>query len=52
MKKKVIKVANTPGRLHPLKQDKNILHKGDVIDYIESGADYRHVLFLDSLLNL
>jgi hypothetical protein len=44
-------IANTSGRLHPLKQNKNILQKGDVIAYIESGADYRDILRLDSLLN-
>ena len=44
-------VANISGRLHPLEQNKNLLHAGDVIAYIESGADYRDILLLDSLLH-
>ena len=44
-------VANTSGRLHLLEQNKSNLQEGDVIAYIESGADYRDILLLDSLLN-
>ena len=44
-------VANVSGRLHPLQQNKSKLHAGDVIAYIESGADYLDILLLDSLLN-
>ncbi len=43
-------VANTSGRLHLLKQNKTRLHVGDVVSYIESGADYKDILLLDSLL--
>ena len=44
-------VANSAGKLHLLEQNKNMLNEGDVIAYIESGADYKDVLLLDSLLN-
>ena len=44
-------VANTSGRLHPLEANKTMLRAGDVIACIESGADYRDILLLDSLLN-
>jgi len=44
-------VTNTSGRLHLLQPNKSILKAGDVIAYIESGADYRDVLLLDSLLS-
>ena len=44
-------VANTSGRLHILEQNKNMLREGNVIAYIESGADYRDILLLDSLMN-
>ena len=44
-------VANTSGRLHPLESNKNMLYEGDVIAYIESGADYLDILQLDSLLH-
>lgn len=43
-------VANTAGRIHLLKPNKTQLKQGDVIAYIESGADYRDILCLDSLL--
>ena len=44
-------VANTSGRLHILEQNKNLLLEGNVIAYIESGADYRDILLLDSLMS-
>lgn len=44
-------VANTNGRLILLQPDKTQIGEGTVISYIESGADYRHVLWVDSLLN-
>lgn len=44
-------VANTSGRLHLLKQNKTLLQAGDVIAYIESGANYKDILLLDSLLD-
>ncbi len=43
-------VANTSGRLHLLKENKQVLQTGDVISYIESGADYKDIFLLDSLL--
>jgi hypothetical protein len=43
-------IANTSGRLHLLKPNKSILRTGDVIAYIESGANYEDILLLDSLL--
>ena len=43
-------VANTAGRIHLLKSNRSNLKPGDVIAYIESGADYRDILSLDSLL--
>lgn len=44
-------VSNSNGRIYLLKENKNILKKGDVISYIENGADYTHILLLDTLLN-
>ncbi|RNC63832.1 HlyD family efflux transporter periplasmic adaptor subunit [Proteiniphilum sp. X52] len=44
-------VANTSGRLILLQPDKTQIGEGTVISYVESGADYRHVLWVDSLLN-
>lgn len=44
-------VANTNGRLILLQPDKTHIRQGAVISYIESGADYRHILRVDSLLN-
>ncbi len=45
-------VANSNGRLALLKSNHTQLRKGDVISYIENGADYRHVLMVDSLLDM
>lgn len=44
-------VANTNGRLILLQPDKTHIQQGVVVSYIESGADYRHILWVDSLLN-
>lgn len=44
-------VANTSGRLILLQPDKTQIGEGTVISYIESGADYRHILRVDSLLD-
>lgn len=43
-------VANTNGKMYLLRASGDQLRKGDVIAYIESGADYRDILLLDSLL--
>ncbi len=43
-------VANSNGRLTLLRANQSQLEKGEVIGYIESGANYRHILLLDSLL--
>ena len=43
-------VANASGKLHLLEPNKTIINEGNVIAYIEGGADYRDVLLLDSLL--
>lgn len=42
-------VANSNGRIKLLLSNKQKVNKGDVIAYIESGADYRHILLVDSL---
>jgi hypothetical protein len=44
-------VANSNGRINLLKTNKSQLQKGDVISYLESGADYKHILWVDTLLN-
>src|SRR5690554_3022031 len=44
-------VTNTSGRMILLQPDKTQIGKGTVISYIESGADYRHILWVDSFLN-
>lgn len=43
-------VANSTGRMILLADNRQELAQGDVIAYIVSGADYRHVLTVDSLL--
>lgn len=45
-------VANSNGRIRLLKTNKSQLQKGDVISYLESGADYKHILWVDTALNL
>ncbi|MDR0688613.1 MAG: HlyD family secretion protein, partial [Prevotellaceae bacterium] len=44
-------VANTSGRIYLLRPNKSMLNVGEVIAYIESGADFTHILLLDSLLS-
>lgn len=44
-------VANSNGRINLLESNETLLQKGDVISYLESGADYKHILWIDSLLN-
>ena len=44
-------VANNNGRINIIERNNSQLKKGDVISYIESGANYKHVLLLESLLN-
>ena len=44
-------VANTSGRLILLQPDKTPIKKGAVISYLENGANYRHILWVDSLLH-
>ncbi|NDV45524.1 HlyD family efflux transporter periplasmic adaptor subunit [Paludibacter sp. 221] len=43
-------VANANGRMYLVQNNKKQLHINDVIAYIESGANYKDVLYLDSLL--
>jgi hypothetical protein len=43
-------VANSSARIHLLKHNKIWLQKGDVIAYLENGADYIHILQLESIL--
>lgn len=43
-------VANSNGRMTLLAANRQQLYEGDVIAYIASGADYRHILKVDSLL--
>lgn len=44
-------VANSNGRISLLQSNKVQLQKGDVISYLESGANYKHILWIDSILN-
>lgn len=44
-------VANSSGRMTLLQPDKTHIREGTVISYIESGTDYRHILWVDSLFN-
>jgi len=44
-------VANGNGRITLLQSNKTQLQKGDVIAYMESGADYKHILLVDTVLN-
>lgn len=43
-------VANTSGKMYLLRDNGDKLCRGDVIAYIESGADYRDILRVDSLM--
>ncbi len=44
-------VANTPGKLHLLYDNKTFVREGQVIAYIDNEAGYKDVLLIDSLLN-
>lgn len=44
-------VANTSGKLHLLYENRASVNEGQVIAYIDNGANYKDVLFIDSLLN-
>ncbi len=44
-------VANSNGRVNLLQNNKSQLRKGDVISYLESGANYRHILWVEAALN-
>lgn len=44
-------VANTSGKLHILFENKALVNEGEVIAYIDNGANYKDVLYVDSLLN-
>lgn len=44
-------VANTSGKLHLLYENKNTVNEGEVIAYIDNEANYKDILFIDSLLN-
>jgi hypothetical protein len=43
-------VANSNGRIYLLAPDKSLVEKGSVISYIESGANYKHILLTEALL--
>ena len=43
-------VANSNGRIYLLARDKSVVEKGSVISYIESGANYKHILLTEALL--
>jgi hypothetical protein len=45
-------VAKNNGRIHLLNANKSMLGKGTVIAYIESEANYAHILQIDSLLQV
>ena len=45
-------VANSSGKMYLLKENGDQLVEGEVIAYIESGADYRDILRADSLLGV
>lgn len=44
-------VANANGRIYLLESNHTQLKKGDVIAYVESGANYKHILMVNSFLN-
>jgi multidrug efflux pump subunit AcrA (membrane-fusion protein) len=45
-------VSGAAGRLHLLKQDKDIVGKGEIIAYIESGAQLKDVLTVEKISGL
>lgn len=44
-------VANSNGRINLLQTNKSQLQKGDVISYLESGANYKHILWVETTLS-
>lgn len=44
-------VASSNGRINLLQTNNTQLQKGAVISYLESGADYKHILWVDSVLS-
>ena len=44
-------VANNNGRINLLQTNNTQLQKGDVISYFESGADYKHILWVENAVN-
>lgn len=44
-------VSHSTGRLLLLKQNHSKVKKGEIIAFIDNGADYRHILFVEQLLN-
>ena len=50
MQHRYVLVANSNGRITLFQSNKALLHKNDVISCIESGADYKHILWIDSFL--
>lgn len=45
-------VANSSGRIALLKDNHTLLDNNDVISYIVNGANYKHILMVDSLLGI
>lgn len=45
-------VANSSGKIHLQSLDKALVKEEQVIAYIESGANYKHILTIDSLLKI
>jgi hypothetical protein len=43
-------VANSNGRINLLQTNNSQLQKGDVISYLESGANYKHILWVENAL--
>ena len=43
-------VANSHGRITLLQPNGTLLHAGDMIAHIESGANFEHILWVDSML--
>nr|WP_286860518.1 HlyD family efflux transporter periplasmic adaptor subunit [Proteiniphilum sp. UBA5510] len=44
-------VANSNGRINLLQTNNSQLQKGDVISYLESGANYKHILWVENAIN-
>lgn len=45
-------VANSSGKLHLLCDNKSSVLEGQIIGYIDNEANYKDILYIDSLLNL